>query len=77
VLARTAARRLSYRDRRGAAVEVADRTDRVTSFGLGAGFRLGTDKRVGFTVDRERRTSGVGGGAYTGLRYGLSLTYDT
>lgn len=75
-LGRVGARRLAYTDRIGRAVEVSNRTDHVRSFGVGAGYRLGTDKRLGFTVDRQRRTSSVGGRSYTGLRYGLSLTYE-
>ena len=77
VLARAGARRLAYTDRIGVAVTASDRTDRVTSIGIGAGYRMGTDKRLGFTVDRQRRTSGIDGHSYKGLRFGLSLTYET
>jgi hypothetical protein len=77
VLARTGAQRLAYRDRIGAAVEVSNRTDRVRSFGIGVGYRLGTDKRMGFTIDRQNRTSGLDRREYSGLRYGMSLTYET
>jgi hypothetical protein len=38
---------------------------------------MGTDKRLGFTIDRQRRTSSVERHTYTGLRFGLSLTYET
>jgi hypothetical protein len=75
-LGRVGARRLAYTDRIGSVVEVSNRTDHVRSFGVGAGYRLGTDKRLGFTVDRQRRSSNVAGRTYTGLRYGLSLTYE-
>lgn len=77
VLARAGMQGLAYRDRVGAVVEVPDRTDRVRSFGIGAGYRIGTDKRLGFTVDRQRRSSGIDGRAYTGFRYGMSVTYET
>jgi hypothetical protein len=77
VLARMGTRRLAYRDRLGVPLEVSNRTDRVRSFGLGAGYRLGSDKRVGFTIERQNRTSNVHAYGYRGLRFGMSLTYET
>ena len=77
VLARTGVRRLAYRNRKGAVVQVFNRTDRVRTFGLGAGYRLGLDKRIGFTIDHQNRTSSVDGRQYSGLRYGMSITYET
>ena len=44
---------------------------------LGGGYRLGTDKRIGFTIDHQKRTSGVNGRQFSGLRYGMSITYET
>jgi hypothetical protein len=66
---------MAYRDRVGAIVEISKRVDRVKSVGGGAGYRLGADKRVGFTVDKVARVSGNEQRRYNGLRYGLSLTY--
>ncbi len=77
ILARTGLRWLEYRDRLGARVQVSNRTDRVRNFGLGAGYRLGLDKRIGFNVDYDERTSGVDDYRYNGLRYGMSITYET
>lgn len=77
VLGRIGTRGLAYTDRIGAAVTVSNRTDRVNTVGIGAGYRMGTDKRLGFTLDRQRRTSTVPGRTFTGLRFGLSLTYET
>lgn len=77
VLARTGVRRLAYRDRIGAAVKVSNRADLVRTFGVGAGYRLGTDKRIGFTIDYQKRASSVDGRQYGGLRYGMSITYET
>ena len=77
VLARTGIRRLAYRDRKGVVVQVSNRTDRVRTFTLGAGYRLGLDKRIGFTIDHENRTSSVDESQYSGLRYGISITYET
>ena len=77
VLARSSFRELAYRNRIGVGVSTTNRTDRVRSLGLGAGYRLGVDKRFGFTVDYEERTSGDDGRQYEGLRYGMSITYET
>jgi hypothetical protein len=49
----------------------------VNTIGVGAGYRVGTDKRLGFTVDRQHRRSTVPGHSYTGLRFGISVTYET
>ena len=55
----------------------SSRIDRVNIVGIGAGYRMGTDKRLGFTLERQHRTSTIPGRTYTGLRFGLSLTYET
>lgn len=77
VLARIGTRGLDYTDRIGAAVAVSNRTDRVNTLGIGAGYRLGTDKRLGFTIERQHRESTVPGRTFTGLRFGVSVTYET
>jgi hypothetical protein len=77
VLGRIGTRGLAYTDRLGAAVVVSNRTDRINLVGIGAGYRMGADKRLGFTLDRLHRTSTVPGRTFTGLRFGLSLTYET
>lgn len=77
VLAGIGVRRLGYRDRAGAVVQEFNRTDRVRTFSVGAGYRLGTDKRIGFAIDRQNRTSGVDRRQYEGLRIGMSITYET
>lgn len=75
VLGRIRTRRLAYRTRLGAAVDVAS-TDRVRGLSVGAGYRLGTDKRIGFTIDRDTRASGLGERQYAATRFGMSLTYE-
>lgn len=75
VLGRIRTRRLAYRTRLGAAVDVAS-TDRVRGLSVGAGYRFGTDKRIGFTIDRDTRASGLGERQYAATRFGLSLTYE-
>ena len=77
VLARTGTRDLAYRDRAGATVLLPGRTDEVRTIGIGAGYRLGSDKRVGFSLDHQRRTSGLEAARYSGLRFGMSVTYET
>ena len=76
VLARIGTRRLSYRDRIGAPDDLANRTDRVRELGIGSGYRLGTDKRLGVTLDRQTRTSTHDGHQFSGLRFGVSMTYE-
>jgi hypothetical protein len=46
---------LSYRDRAGVTIEVPDRTDRVTTVGIGVGFHMGQDLRLAFNVDQNNR----------------------
>lgn len=77
MLARIGTRGLAYTDRLGAPVAFSNRNDRVNLIGLGAGYRMGTDKRLGFTVDRQHRASTVPGHSYTGLRFWMSVTYAT
>jgi len=76
VLGRMGTTRLAHRDRIGAVVQVSNRRDRVGTTGVGVGYRLGLDKRVGFTLDRIERSSNVDVLRYSGLRYGISVTYD-
>ena len=66
--------RLSYRERSGALVEVADRVDRVFNYGAGVGYHVGEELRVAFNVDRQKRTSPVDGRNFRGLRYGTAVT---
>lgn len=76
VLGRLTARRLAYRDRAGIPVELSNRTDRIRGWSVGAGYRIGTDKRLGFTIDQQRRTSGLDAHRYSGVRFGMSMTYE-
>jgi len=64
---------LAYRDRAVAAV--ADRVDRVRTYGVGVGYRLSGDLRVGVNVDRSQRDSDVAQRQYRGLRIGTTVTY--
>ena len=74
-VARINASRLAYRDRAGAAVEVVDRVDYVRTYGIGVGYRMGRDLRIGFNVDQQHRISDVASRQYDGLRYGTAVTY--
>ena len=76
LLLRIGTRRLAYRDRDGVTAALAGRVDRVGAFTIGTGYRLGTDKRLGFSVERQSRTSHVNIGEYEALRIGMSLTYE-
>ncbi len=61
----------------GAIVEAPDRVDRARSYGLGVGFRIGQDLRLGFNFDKERRLSVLEDRQYNGMKYGASITYGT
>jgi hypothetical protein len=54
----------------------AQRRDRVSTLGIGAGYRLGRTSRLFFSVDRTIRRSELPGHGYSGLQSGFSLAYD-
>ena len=66
---------LDYRNRIGAVVTVPDRSDRVTSVGIGVGFHLGKDLRLSFNVDQNNRDTRVLGHQYEKFLLGTALTY--
>jgi len=68
---------LAYQDRAGAVSVVSDRTDHVKSIGVGMGYHLSRDTRVGFTIEQDRRDSILASHEYVGLRYGFSVTYGS
>jgi len=76
VQARWNGQRLEYRQ-----VATADnatgsgRTDRVTFYGGGIGYRLGHTTRLGLSLDAYRRRSPLTTREYRGLKVGSSLTY--
>jgi hypothetical protein len=76
VMGRIGRHRMAYRDRVGASVQMSNRVDRMRSVGGGAGYRLGADKRVGFTLDYLERQSGLESRRFEGLQYGFSITYE-
>ena len=75
VVARVGAQRLRYQSRSDAVVTAPDRIDHVRTYGLGFGTHLGQDLRLGFNIDKERRTSVLSEREYRGMRFGSSLTY--
>ena len=75
IVARGGLQWLRYQDRTGAVVAVSDRVDRVQTFGGGIGYRLGSNTRIGFNIDQNRRTSGVELRQFKGLVYGFAVTY--
>lgn len=75
VVGRVGAQRLDYRDRAGAVIAVAGRTDYIRSYGGGVGYHLGRDVRIGFNVDKQHRTSALDARTYDGLKYGMAVTY--
>jgi hypothetical protein len=75
VVMRFVEQRLAYRDRVGFPVEVANRTDAIHSIGVGVGYHLGRELRLGFNLDKVRRESAVESRPYEGLKYGSALTF--
>jgi hypothetical protein len=75
VQGRIGAARLAYATRVGAVVEVADRVDHTTTYGIGLGYHMGQDLRLSFNVDQNARHSAVDGRSYHGLKYGTAVTY--
>jgi hypothetical protein len=75
VVGRLGTQSLAYRDRAGAVVEVADRVDRVRTYGVGVGYHLGRDLRLGFNVDHSQRDSDVTRRQYSGFKFGTAVTY--
>jgi hypothetical protein len=75
VVARAGTQHLSYRDRAGATVAVAGRTDDVRTLGVGFGYHVGSELRIGFNVDQSRRDTDLVGRRYEGYRAGMSVTY--
>jgi hypothetical protein len=67
--------RLAYRPARGVPDLLPHRVDSYNVRGAGVGFRMGREMRLGFNVDRERRTSPVRRRDYLGYRTGISVTY--
>ena len=75
VQGRAGVMRLAYRTAVGVEGLLQDRVDRYELVGGGIGYRLGRDMRVGFNVDRERRTSPIEWRTFLGYRTEMSVTY--
>ena len=66
---------LDYRDRAGVVIAVQNRTDRVTTIGIGLGLHMGKDLRLSFNVDQNNRDTRVFEHAYEKFLVGTSLVY--
>ena len=75
VVGRLGIESLAYRDRAGTVVKFADRVDRVRTYGVGVGYHLSRDLRVGVNVDHSQRESDVAQRQYGGFRIGTAVTY--
>jgi hypothetical protein len=71
---RIGAQRLSYIDRIGAVVTVANRVDRMQSYGGGVGYRMSRDLRLGVNIDQQKRTSALTNLQYKDLQIGMAIT---
>ena len=65
---------LAYRDREGAVVKVADRSDHVNSYGVGVGFHMGKALRLAFNVDKVNRDSKLDDRRYDNFKFGTALS---
>jgi hypothetical protein len=72
---RVGVQRLAYRIAQGFPELLPRRIDLYRATGLGVGFHMDRDMRVGLNVTRERRESPIYGREYLGYRTGLSVTY--
>jgi hypothetical protein len=72
---RVGMQRLAYRAAEGALDALPDRADQHRLLGGGVGYHLGRDIRIGFNVDRQRRTSPIRSRDYDGYRIATSITY--
>ena len=66
---------LTYRSRLNDATAPPERRDRITTLGGGFGYRLGRDLRLTFDVEQQGRLSVLALRNYSGIRYGMSVTY--
>ena len=74
VEARAGTEILAYRDRAGAVVQVADRTDHVNTFGAGVGYHIGKALRLAFNVDKVKRDSLATDHQYDNFKFGTALS---
>lgn len=80
VIGRGGRTRLAYRkflDTSALIQAPAGRSDRVDSYGMGIGRRLGEDLKVGVDVNQVRRTSSISARQYQGFRFGVSISYGS
>lgn len=75
VVGRAGIAHLDYRDRAGAVVTVANQLDEVQTYGAGVGYHVGPEMRIGFNIDKSKRSSPVAIRRYEGLIFGTSVTY--
>jgi hypothetical protein len=74
---RLGGQRLAYRPEVGGTDLLRDRVDTYSVRGAGIGYHFGRDLRLGFNVDRERRTSPVRLRFFEGYRAGISVNVWT
>ena len=75
VVGRLGSHTLAYRDRAGAAPAVSNRIDRIKTYGVGVGFHMGKELRLGFNLDHVKRESDLKDRRYDNLKLGTAITY--
>ena len=68
---------LDYQDLGGANVVAPNRSDVVQQLSYGIGYHAGRDLRIGVNLGDSRRTSPLSTRQYSGLKFGISLTYGS
>jgi hypothetical protein len=75
VMARLGRHALAYRNREGITLTVPDRVDHTRSYGVGVGYHMGKELRLGFNFDKVRRESDVADRRFNNVKFGTAITY--
>jgi hypothetical protein len=75
VVARAGTSHMAYRDRADAKIAVVDRVDESRNYGVGVGFHMGKDLRLGFNLDHVNRYSAIASREFANVLFGSQITY--
>jgi len=75
VVARAGTSHMAYRDRANAQIAALDRVDESRSYGVGVGFHMGKDLRLGFNLDHVNRYSAIASRQFANVLFGSQITY--
>lgn len=74
---RLGVQQLAYQslDRGTTALTLVDRVDQVRSYGVGIGYHMGKDLRLGVNIDKIKRSSDIKDHNFDNIRVGAAVTY--